>query len=121
MVHLQTAYLVLRVSTVTLLQELLTSAALLAGAFTLFLSLNLVENGTERSVNLPCVLGISTANRIAKGKFSIDGKEYTLDINNEPNSLHGGPTGTSTRLWTATPIDCAGRAPSLALSLEDPD
>jgi len=41
------------------------------------------------------------ANRIAKGKFSLDGKEYTLDINNSPNSLHGGSTGWHSRVWDA--------------------
>lgn len=40
-------------------------------------------------------------NRIAKGKFQLAGKEYTLTINNGPNSLHGGPTGFHARVWDA--------------------
>ena len=40
-------------------------------------------------------------NRIAGGKFELDGKEYSLVINNGPNALHGGPTGYHARIWDA--------------------
>jgi aldose 1-epimerase len=41
------------------------------------------------------------ANRVAKGKFELDGKEYTLAVNNGPNSLHGGLKGFDKKVWKA--------------------
>ncbi|WP_080507596.1 aldose epimerase family protein [Bryobacter aggregatus] len=38
-------------------------------------------------------------NRIAKGKFTLEGKEYQLATNNGPNALHGGLQGFSKRFW----------------------
>lgn len=43
-----------------------------------------------------------TANRIARGTYTINGKEYHCPINNGPNSLHGGPEGFSYQNFTGT-------------------
>ena len=55
------------------------------------------------------------ANRIANGKFTLDGNEYSLFVNNGPNSLHGGKVGFDKAVWKAEPIATAD-GPSLKLT-----
>jgi aldose 1-epimerase len=45
------------------------------------------------------------ANRIAKGKFNLEGKEYSLATNNAPNHLHGGPKGFHNVVWDAEQLN----------------
>ena len=40
-------------------------------------------------------------NRICKGTYTLNGKEYQLALNDGPNHLHGGPTGFHSRVWDA--------------------
>jgi aldose 1-epimerase len=64
------------------------------------------------------------ANRIADGKFTLDGKTYSLPINNSPGgmpcTLHGGTDGFDKRLWHATPLIVDGQ-PTLRLRLVSPN
>lgn len=54
-------------------------------------------------------------NRIANGKFTLEGKHYTLAQNDGPNSLHGGLQGFDKVIWDAKPLDTAD-GPALELT-----
>ena len=57
----------------------------------------------EQSPYFGAVVG-RFANRVAGGRFVLDGQSYQLPINNAPNSLHGGPGGFDAVLWSGTPF-----------------
>jgi aldose 1-epimerase len=60
------------------------------------------------------------ANRIARGKFTLDGKEYTLATNNGPNHLHGGVKGFDKKTWKAEPF-LAASGPGVKFTDNSPD
>lgn len=73
----------------------------------------------EKSPYFGCITG-RYANRIAAGKFTLDGTEYTLATNNEPNHLHGGVAGFDKKIWKARIVE-NGKEPFLVLSDTSPD
>jgi aldose 1-epimerase len=58
-------------------------------------------------------------NRIANGKFTLDGKEYTLATNAGTHHIHGGRAGFNAKLWAAT--TAGGNEPALTLRYTSPD
>jgi aldose 1-epimerase len=61
------------------------------------------------------------ANRIAKGKFTLDGQQYTLDASSGGNHLHGGKTGFDLKVWNAEPMPDNPEGPALRLTYSSPD
>lgn len=67
------------------------------------LGFNRIEEYIKDSPYFGAVVG-RYGNRIAAGKFSLDGATYTLATNNGVNHLHGGTVGFDKVLWTAVPL-----------------
>ena len=61
------------------------------------------------------------ANRIAKGKFTLDGREYTLAVNNGPNHLHGGLKGFDKKLWKSRSLPATDKAVAVEFTYISPD
>src|SRR5579859_4762617 len=81
-----------------------------------FGSLNVYE--TDNNPYFGAIVG-RFANRIAKGKFTLDGKEYTLATNDGPNALHGGAKGFNAQVWTA--VEPEGNSVGLPLAYHSQD
>ena len=60
------------------------------------------------------------ANRIAKGRFTLDGQSYQLPLNNGANTLHGGGQGFDRAVWTIAGIG-SGAAASVTMTLRSAD
>lgn len=61
------------------------------------------------------------ANRIAGGRFNLDGKTWQLPVNDGPNTLHGGPNSFDTKIWSVTGTQSDGNSASVTLRYVSPD
>ncbi|MEW6235472.1 MAG: aldose epimerase family protein [Candidatus Omnitrophota bacterium] len=59
-------------------------------------------------------------NRIAKGKFTLGGKEFSLFVNNDVNALHGGQFGFDKKVWNAKKVN-VDEGPGLELTYVSQD
>lgn len=78
-----------------------------------------VEKYAAHTAYFGCTTG-RFANRIGKGKFTLDGKEYKVATNNGPNHLHGGVKGFDRYVWKATEIR-ESNAAGVKFTLTSPD
>ena len=60
-------------------------------------------------------------NRIAGGKFTLEGQEFQLDTNKSPNHIHGGPIGFDKKIWQAQTFTDGDARSGVRLSLISPD
>ncbi|MEQ9210309.1 MAG: aldose epimerase family protein [Pseudomonadales bacterium] len=75
-------------------------------------------------VSTPQYFGVTAgryANRIAGGRFSLDGNEYQLPVNNGDNSLHGGIKGFDKVLWEISAISSGDKEASVTFRYVSPD
>lgn len=89
-----------------------------AGEISVVRGYDTLESYLNADGYLGAVVG-RVGNRIAKGRFTLDGNEYTLFCNNGENHLHGGKFGFDKHIWRAEVKDA--EEPSLTLTCISPD
>jgi aldose 1-epimerase len=62
-----------------------------------------LQDYVSRSPYFGAIIG-RYGNRVANGRFTLNGVDYQIPVNDGPNALHGGPEGFHTKLWKATEI-----------------
>ncbi|MFB7365550.1 aldose epimerase family protein [Streptomyces hydrogenans] len=82
------------------------------------LSLGTLDQYTKKSPYLGALVG-RYANRIAHGRFTLDGVTHRVPANDRGHALHGGPEGFDTRVWRAAPF-VDGDSAVLRLTLRSP-
>lgn len=78
-----------------------------------------VEGYVKQTAHFGASIG-RYANRIADGRFTLDGHTYQLAKNDGPNALHGGPMGFEKHLWTVVDVK-SGPTASVTLRYVSPD
>lgn len=82
------------------------------------LSLDTLEDYERDTAYVGALVG-RVANRVADGRFPLDGREVQIDANEPPNTLHGGKGGFNTRVWRLEEVAADGR--SLVLTYDSAD
>ncbi|MGE5244175.1 MAG: aldose epimerase family protein [Betaproteobacteria bacterium] len=81
-----------------------------AGRFDdIVLGFDRLEDYVQRSPYFGAIIG-RYGNRIARGRFTLDGRAYTLATNDGPNHLHGGVKGFDKAVWRGEPFEKGGDA-----------
>jgi aldose 1-epimerase len=83
------------------------------------LSLPSADQYAEKSPYFGAIIG-RYANRIAHGRFALDGATHHVPVNDRGHALHGGPEGFDTKVWNTVPLVEDDRA-AVRLSLHSPD
>ena len=79
-----------------------------------------IEATLAGDVNSGPVVG-RYGNRIAAGRFMLDGAGYQVPVNNGPNALHGGTKGWASQVWDAAGFTDAAGNPAVKMTLVSPD